>query len=232
MEQSYSYAEEALQKESAVPQWIGQCSIKHLPMKRLFDLLFSLVVIVLTLPFFLLIAIAIKISSPGKIFFSHERIGRGGKSFRCYKFRTMHSDAEERLRFLLVNDSEKAKEWSQNYKLKEDPRIIPFMGNFLRKSSLDEFPQFWNVLKGDLSVVGPRPVVSDEIEKYYGVKAAKILSIRPGLTCLWQISGRSNTDYTTRIALDELYVDTHSLRKDLLVILKTIPCVLLARGAY
>jgi undecaprenyl-phosphate galactose phosphotransferase len=144
----------------------------------------------------------------------------------------MYPDAAERLKELLASDSEKLDEWNRSFKLKNDPRILPLVGQFLRKTSLDEFPQFWNVLKGDLSVVGPRPVVAQELANYYGLKAVKILSVRPGLTCLWQISGRSDTDYATRITLDEEYIDTHSLAMDLVVIAKTIPCLLFSKGAY
>jgi undecaprenyl-phosphate galactose phosphotransferase len=135
------------------------------------------------------------------------------------------------LRELLSQDPDLKKEWEQNHKLKKDPRIT-YVGNFLRKTSLDELPQFWNVLKGDLSVVGPRPVPHCELVKCYGPKAAKILSIRPGLTGLWQISGRNNTCYSTRIKLDETYVDTHSLALDCQIVAKTLPALLGSKGAY
>lgn len=217
---------------SAIAHLLENCQERHCAAKRIFDIFFSLLVLLISLPLFAVIICAIKIASPGKAIFMHDRIGRGGKSFRCLKFRTMHTDAHERLQLLLASDAEKRREWKQCRKLKNDPRIIPFIGNFLRKSSLDEFPQFWNVLKGDLSVVGPRPVVADEVAQHYGCKASKILSVRPGLTCLWQVSGRSDTDYTTRIGLDEQYVDTRCLRKDLLLIVKTVPCMLFSRGAY
>lgn len=206
--------------------------IKHIPIKRAFDIVFSLLCLVLGLPFFLLIALFIFVSSPGKVIYSHERIGRGGKSFRCYKFRSMYLNADQRLKEILASHPLLKEEWEKNYKLKKDPRITPF-GSFLRKTSFDELPQFWNVLKGDLSVVGPRPVVKEEVEKYLNVKAYKILSIRPGLTGLWQVSGRSDIAcYQTRIQLDEYYVDNHSLLLDLKLILKTIPAMLFSKGAY
>ncbi len=163
--------------------------IKHIPIKRGFDLLFSLLCLLAGAPVFLIIALLIFLTSPGKVIYSHERIGRGGKPFRCYKFRTMHSNADEVLKEILATNDQLHQEWEQTYKLQQDPRITP-LGAFLRKISLDELPQFWNVLKGDLSVVGPRPVVKEEVDKYFGVKAYKILSIRPGLTGPWQVSGK------------------------------------------
>ena len=206
-------------------------NVKHIPIKRLFDLVFSLMMLILCVPLLLLIMLMIRLSSRGKVIYAHERIGRGGKPFRCFKFRTMHSDADARLAALLENDPNLKNEWEQTRKLKQDPRIIP-IGRFLRKTSLDELPQLWNVLKGDLSVVGPRPVVHEEIICYIGAKASKILSVRPGLTCIWQVSGRSDTSYSKRIALDEAYVDNQSFLLDIKLILKTIPSMIFSKGAY
>lgn len=208
-----------------------KCEVKHIPIKRAFDILFSFLVLVLGSPVFLLIALAIRLTSKGKILYSHERIGRGGTPFQCYKFRTMHPDADERLQEILKNDPDRREEWQQTRKLKNDPRITP-IGSFLRRTSLDELPQFWNVLRGDLSVVGPRPVVQVEVTEHLGVKAYKILSIRPGLTGIWQVSGRSDTSYQTRIKFDEEYVDTHSFILDIKLIAKTIPSMISSRGAY
>lgn len=205
--------------------------IKHTPGKRLFDIFFSLSILTFGFPFFLTIAMAIRLSSKGKILYCHERVGRGGKSFLCYKFRTMYCDADVRLKEILESNPDLKKEWVNWRKLKNDPRITP-IGQFLRKTSLDELPQFWNVLKGDLSTVGPRPVVEEEVQNYLGEKASKILSIRPGLTGIWQVSGRNDTSYDTRICLDEKYVDTHSFFLDLILILKTIPKMIFSRGAY
>lgn len=206
--------------------------IKHAPFKRGFDIFFSLTCLILGSPVFLLIALLVLLTSPGTIVYSHERIGRGGKPFLCYKFRTMYKDADQRLKDILETNPKWRKEWERTYKLKKDPRITP-LGSFLRKTSLDELPQFWNVLKGDLSIVGPRPVVKAEVEKYLGVKAYKILSIRPGLTGPWQVSGRSDIPcYQTRVQLDEYYVDHHSLLLDLKLIAKTIPAMLFSKGAY
>lgn len=208
------------------------CKIKHIPLKRGFDILFSLLCLSIGMPIYLLIALIIFMTSPGKVIYSHERIGRGGKPFRCYKFRSMYPNADQRLQDILTANSSLCEEWKKNYKLKNDPRVTPF-GAFLRKTSLDELPQFWNVLKGDLSVVGPRPVIKDEITKYYHVKAYKILSIRPGLTGIWQVSGRSNVQsYAIRMQMDEHYVDNHSFLLDIKLIVKTIPAILFSRGAY
>lgn len=207
------------------------CSIKHKPLKRIFDIAFSLLVIILGFPIYALVALAIGRSSKGKVIYSHERIGRGGKPFRCYKFRTMYADADHRLHELLKDNPSLQEEWNRYRKLKNDPRITP-IGKFLRKTSMDELPQFWNVLRGDLSIVGPRPVVYEEVIHYFGEKAAKILSMRPGLTGIWQVSGRSNTCYQTRVRLDEAYVDQHSLYLDIMLILKTIPSMIFSKGAY
>ncbi len=206
--------------------------IKHIPIKRIFDILFSLLVLIIGFPLFLFIGLLILCTSSSKVIYAHERIGRGGKVFRCYKFRTMYVDADARLKKILASDSKLKEEWERSFKLKQDPRIT-FIGSFLRKTSLDELPQFWNVLKGDLSVVGPRPVIKEEVNKYLGVKAAKILSIRPGLTGLWQVSGRSDIEcYKKRTELDEYYVDHQSLLLDLKLIAKTIPAMLSSKGAY
>lgn len=206
--------------------------IKHIPVKRVFDIIFSLSAIVIFFPFFFLIALLIFCSSPGKIIYTHTRIGRGGKPFKCYKFRSMYLNADKKLQEILETDPQLKEEWEKNFKLKNDPRILP-IGQLLRKTSLDELPQFWNVLKGDLSVVGPRPVVKEEIEKFFGNKASKILSVRPGLTGPWQVSGRSNINcYNKRIELDEFYIDNQSFWLDVKLVAKTIPVMLLSKGAY
>lgn len=207
------------------------CKIRHIFFKRIFDFCFSLLVLLFSFPLFIIIGIIIRCTSNGPIFYFQERIGRGGVPFKCYKFRTMHPDAEDRLQLILASDPQKKDEWQNNHKLKNDPRITS-IGKFLRKTSLDEFPQFWNVIRGDLSVVGPRPVVHEEIVYHYGPKAYKILSIRPGLTGIWQVSGRGTTGYTKRILLDEHYVDTRSFILDIKIILKTIPSMITAKGAY
>lgn len=205
--------------------------VRHIPTKRMFDIAFSFTALLALMPLFFLIALAIRFTSKGKSVYSHERVGRGGKPFRCYKFRTMFADADARLKDILDQCPEMRAEWEKSHKLKNDPRVTP-VGAFLRKTSLDELPQFWNVLVGDLSIVGPRPVVKAEIKKFYGPSAARILSIRPGITGLWQVSGRSNTSYATRIQLDEEYIGKQSIWFDLKLILKTLPSMISRRGAY
>jgi undecaprenyl-phosphate galactose phosphotransferase len=208
-----------------------QIKIKHNYSKRIFDILFASFAILFLSPIYLCITLLIITTSPGPVIYKHKRIGRGGKVFKCLKFRTMFIDADQRLKTLLENNEEAKRQWLKNRKLKNDPRIIK-LGNFLRRTSLDELPQFFNVIIGDLSVVGPRPVMDDEIVQYFGIKASKILQIRPGITGIWQTSGRSNTRYETRIKLDEEYVDTHNLWLDIKIITKTIPCVLFSKDAF
>lgn len=210
---------------------MDQINIRHLPTKRIFDILFSLFALLATFPIFLTLAVIIRLTSKGPAVYGHQRVGRGGKPFKCLKFRSMYQDADERLTELLQQNPEYAAEWEANRKLKKDPRITP-IGQFLRKTSLDELPQFLNVLKGDLSVVGPRPVVADEVVQYYKEKAPKILSVRPGVTGLWQVSGRSNTSYSHRVELDEHYVENRSFGLDMTLVLKTVPALLTRKGAY
>lgn len=205
--------------------------IKHSFSKRAFDIFFSLFAFSFGFPLFILVAFLVWISSRTFVIYGHERIGRGGKPFRCYKFRTMYPDADLRLQQLLEENPKLKAEWEKTHKLRNDPRITP-IGRFLRKTSLDELPQFWNILKGDLSVVGPRPVVKAELQKYFGRKAPFILSVRPGLTGLWQVSGRSDTSYEKRILLDEEYIRKQSFTLDLKLIAKTIPAMLFSKGAY
>lgn len=206
-------------------------SILHIPFKRGFDIFFSLAALFLLSPIYAVLALGIKMTSSGPVIYGHERIGRGGKPFKCYKFRTMYPDADERLETILKRDPALKKEWEATFKLKNDPRITP-IGKFLRKTSLDELPQFWNVLKGDLSVVGPRAVVQKELETYFKDKAETILSIRPGVTGLWQTSGRNNTTYAERVALDVTYVKNLSLKNDLKLILKTVKEMIASKGAF
>jgi len=199
--------------------------------KRLFDVVFSLSVIIGLSPLFLVICLLIKTTSKGPIFFQHTRIKRSGKPFRCYKFRTMYRNSDLLLQNLLKKSPSLQAEWKTFFKLKEDPRITPF-GKFLRKTSLDELPQFFNVLKGDLSVVGPRPVLQKEVIEYYRDKASKILSVKPGITGLWQVSGRNNLSMEDRVKLEESYIDKQSFWLDLLLIVKTIPAMIFSKGAY
>jgi len=197
--------------------------------KRLFDIVASFVGLILLSPILLIISGLIKLDG-GNVLFGHERIGRKGKKFKCLKFRTMVKNANEVLERLLFENESARKEWNEGYKLKQDPRITP-IGKFLRKTSLDELPQLWNVLKGEMSLVGPRPIIDKEIPKYH-MEADLYLSTRPGITGLWQISGRSDSDYASRVALDSWYVRNWSLWYDIYILLRTVVVVLKRDGAY
>jgi undecaprenyl-phosphate galactose phosphotransferase len=202
--------------------------------KRTFDLLFSSLVLVMGSPLFLLLALLIKCTSQGPVFYCSTRLGQDGRPFKCWKFRSMCKDAEEKLQRLLKEDAEKQREWQKFFKLKEDPRIT-WIGHFLRRTSLDEFPQFWNVLIGDLSVVGPRPFLPSElpvIKDLLGNDFHTVLTIRPGLTGIWQTSGRSHLSFEERLFLDASYLQRSSFFLDLAIIGKTIPQMLFPRGAY
>ncbi len=200
-------------------------------MKRVFDIFFSIFAIIVTSPFMFLIALGIKLTDGGKVFFTQKRVGKDGKEFDIIKFRSMYPDAESRLKEILESNPQARKEWKESFKLRNDPRITP-IGKFLRKTSLDELPQFFNVLKGDMSVVGPRPVVQEELDKFYKEKANLYKSIRPGVTGYWQVEGRSDTDYEERVKMDEWYIKNQSLWLDLKIILKTIKVMITGKGAY
>lgn len=201
--------------------------------KRLFDILVALAMLATFLPLMLIIAALIAVSSGGGVIFAHERVGRDGRSFRCLKFRTMVKDADRRLEELLKSDAAAQREWNARRKLRHDPRIVPVVGHFLRQSSLDELPQILNVLRGDMSVVGPRPIIEDELA-YYGSGRRLYLSVRPGLTGPWQVGDRSDSSYETRVKQDIEYVQSWSLLTDLQIVLKTAAIVLRGRspGAY
>ncbi|HAG83483.1 MAG TPA: galactosyl-1-phosphate transferase [Cyanobacteria bacterium UBA11162] len=200
--------------------------------KRLFDVLFSLSVLVLFFPVYVLLALLIGISSPGPIFYVQERVGKDYKPFGCLKFRTMVENADEMLVDMIASCPDLRQEFEDNFKLKQDPRITA-IGKFLRLTSLDEFPQFWNVLKGDMSVVGPRPLVPEELPKY-GRYMDKVLTIRPGITGLWQVSGRNDIPYHRRIQIDVYYVNSRNFWLDLCLIVKTIGVIVFPKnnGAY
>ncbi len=215
----------------AMEEIVPQIAVRRNLAKRLFDLLFSATALILGIPLFLLISLLIKCTSRGPLFYQQERVGQGGCPFICYKFRSMFDNADERLQILLTQNPPLCAEWQATYKLKNDPRITK-IGHFLRRTSLDELPQFWNVWKGDLSIVGPRPVVRFEVERYFGARAIKILSVKPGLTCFWQVSGRNNIHYAERLALDERYIDEQNFWLDMRLIIKTLPAIYLSRGAY
>jgi lipopolysaccharide/colanic/teichoic acid biosynthesis glycosyltransferase len=200
--------------------------------KRTGDLVFSLSVLTLGAPIFLALALMVKASSRGPIFYVQPRIGRDYKTFGCIKFRTMRKDSDIILKSLLASSPELTKEFITDHKLKNDPRITR-LGKFLRRSSLDELPQFINVLRGQMSVVGPRPIVKAELSRY-GYNMNEVLSVRPGMTGLWQVSGRNNLSYRQRVRLDLRYSRTRNFAMDLKIVLKTVMVVLYPRdrGAY
>jgi len=197
--------------------------------KRVFDMLVAAVALVFFAPAFLTIALLIKLTDPGPVLFKHTRVGRRGKRFDCLKFRTMKTDSEERLAHILLTDPQAAAEWEAGQKLRNDPRVTWF-GTFLRKSSLDELPQLLNVLRGEMSLVGPRPVTRAELNRY-GKDRRYYLLVRPGITGLWQVSGRSSTGYEKRISLDREYLEEWSWLGEIWIILMTIPAVLKTRDA-
>lgn len=196
--------------------------------KRSFDIIMSLTAMILLFPVFFIIALMIKLDSKGNIIYKHKRIGKNGKYIYLYKFRTMYTNSKEILEEIL-KDPKVKEEWENNFKLDNDPRVTK-VGKFLRKTSLDELPQLLNILSGDMSIVGPRPVVDDEIEKY-GIFKKKFLSVTPGLTGWWACNGRSATTYEDRIKLELYYVNHRSIKLDLLVIFKTIGAVVKGNGA-
>ncbi|GHU64653.1 undecaprenyl-phosphate galactose phosphotransferase WbaP [Spirochaetia bacterium] len=202
----------------------------NLVIKRLLDLFIVITGGLILLPFFFIIALLIKLSSPGPVLYGHERLGRNSKVFKAYKFRSMVMDADKKLADLLASDPALREEWKATHKLKNDPRITK-IGKLLRRTSLDEFPQLINVLKGEMSLVGPRPVVQAEVEKY-GENFQRIFSVTPGLTGLWQVSGRSDKDYAERISYDTYYLQSWSVWLDLWIIYKTPTAVLKGKGAY
>jgi len=197
--------------------------------KRVFDLCFAILLLPFLLPFMAIIAVLIKFDSRGPVFFAHRRIGKDGISFDCYKFRTMVQNADQLLSKVLQN-VEAQQEWKKDFKLRDDPRITR-IGKFLRRSSLDELPQLFNVLQGNMSFVGPRPIVAAEVKRY-GKDFNAYSSVKPGITGLWQVSGRNDTDYLMRIALDKKYSNLQSITEDVKIVLKTIPIILTKRGAY
>lgn len=206
-----------------------KCIYSHL-IKRLLDVLFSLLILVTFIPLFIIISIIIKITSPsGSVFFGHERVGVHGKKFICWKFRTMIPEANVQLKKLLTNNTDLVEEFQKIQKLKNDPRIIPKIGHFLRRTSIDELPQFLNVFLGSMSVVGPRPITIKELE-YYGIHHKTLLSVRPGITGLWQVSGRNNTSYQRRVELDLQYIGEKSFWLDLTISIKTVFTIIRGDG--
>ena len=195
--------------------------------KRFMDIVLSICAIICGSPVFLLTALLVKVTSPGPIIFSQVRVGRYGRHFKFYKFRSMYIDAEARKAELLkLNESGDG----VIFKMKHDPRITP-VGRFIRKFSIDELPQLFNVILGDMSLVGPRPPLPSEV-RTYTLEERKRLNITPGITCLWQVSGRSELPFSKQIALDKEYISSHSAWKDFQILLKTVPAILTGKGAW
>ena len=198
--------------------------------KRIFDLVCTIGGGVLILPIIAVVALLVAIDNKGNVIFAHRRIGKDGKEFPCYKFQTMIPNAQEKLQEYLASNPEARKEWEESFKLTNDPRVTK-LGGFLRKTSLDELPQLWNVIKGDMSLVGPRPIVKKEIERY-GQYFREYSMVLPGITGMWQASGRSDTTYDERVAMDTWYVRNWSVWLDILYLAKTVKAVICSKGAY
>ena len=198
--------------------------------KRVFDILCSFMGLVMLSPLLLVIMLLIRLDTKGPVLFGHKRLGKSGRYFSCYKFRTMIVNGQEVFEEFLRNDSDARAQWNRDYKLKDDPRITR-TGKLLRKMSLDELPQLWNVIKGDMSLVGPRPIVAEEVEKY-GEKSKYLFKVTPGITGLWQVSGRNDVDYEERILLDEYYAKNWSLWLDIELLMRTVGAVVKKEGAY
>lgn len=203
---------------------------RRLLLKRALDLVCIAFSACIVLPLWAVIALCVRLGSPGPVLYRQRRVGRHGRQIHVCKFRTMVHNADALLAERLPGDAALREEWEQNHKLKYDPRITR-VGAFLRKTSLDELPQIWNVLKGEMSLVGPRPIVEEEIEKY-GAVFDEYVRVRPGLTGLWQISGRNDTSYDERVRLDQYYVSNWSVWFDIWILARTVPVVLFGRGAY
>ena len=197
--------------------------------KWLLDKALAVLAFVLLSPFFVVVPVLIKLTSRGPVFYRQQRLGRRGRPIRVWKFRSMYADADERLKSILASDPARRAEWEANFKLSDDPRVTP-LGKFLRKTSIDEFPQLFNVFAGDMALVGPRPIVEKEVA-YYGTSYDIFSSVKPGITGLWQASGRSDTDYARRVALDVQYVLNWSPWMDVWIIFRTVAAVFLMRGA-
>ncbi len=198
--------------------------------KRSFDLSMVIVALILLLPLLAAGVLALRILQGRPVFIRHKRIGQHGKSFYCLKFRTMVTDAQDVLQRHLETNESARKEWAENFKLRDDPRVTP-LGSVLRKSSLDELPQLWNIFRGEMSIVGPRPIVVDEVRRY-GANIDDYHKVKPGLTGLWQVSGRSDIDYATRVRMDVEYVKSISVLRDLKIIALTVPALVTSRGSY
>ena len=198
--------------------------------KRIFDVIIASITLIVFLPLFAFVVLLLKLTEPGPVIFRHIRVGQGGRRFACFKFRSMVLDSDKVLKTLLESDPAARKEWDRTQKLANDPRITP-VGKFLRQSSLDELPQLINVIRGDMSLVGPRPIVPSELTRY-GDKLSLYLQARPGITGIWQVSGRNDCGYDRRIEMDANYVRNWRFSTDFVILLRTLGAVLAQRGSY
>ena len=206
--------------------WRGVIGGAYL-VKRLIDIVASILLLIVLTPLFAVIMLLIYQSSPGPVFYKQTRVGRWGKLFTMWKFRSMYPDADARLKEMMAQNEMSG---GVIFKMKNDPRIIP-VGRFIRKASIDELPQLWNVLKGDMSLVGPRPALPSEVNQY-SLQDRQRLEVIPGITCIWQVSGRSDIPFPQQVQLDVQYIQSQSVWLDIKLLLQTIPAVLLSRGAY
>lgn len=197
--------------------------------KRITDIVIASVALVFVFPLLLVVATLIRLQDGGKAVYAQKRYGRNGRTFSCYKLRSMVANADERLQEILATDPEARVEWEETQKLVNDPRITP-LGHFIRKTSIDELPQLINIIRGEMSLVGPRPIVENEIAKY-GEYYRDYCAVRPGLTGLWQVEGRSDTTYEERVQLDVKYASSRTFTGDIMIMLRTVPAVLLSKGA-
>lgn len=197
---------------------------------RLADIVISLCLLVFLLPVLIILAVCVRLSDGGPVFYAQSRLGFGGKGFKCYKFRSMRVNSAQLLADYLREDASVRLEWEREHKLKNDPRVTR-LGHIIRKTSLDELPQLWNVLKGDMSLVGPRPIVSEEVVKY-GRSFTAYGSVMPGITGLWQVMGRNDVCYNRRVAMDRLFARRRSFKLYVFILCATVPAVLLQKGSY
>jgi lipopolysaccharide/colanic/teichoic acid biosynthesis glycosyltransferase len=230
--QAKPYLRHAARRHAASAPGLGEdgprgCQIGLL---RVLDVLIALSALIFFAPLMIVVAVAVWVQDGGPILFSHRRIGLYGRHFKVHKFRSMVLDADKRLEELLRTDPDARREWEADHKLRRDVRITP-LGSFLRKSSLDELPQLFNVLAGEMSVVGPRPITDAEVKRY-GRWFRHYRAVPPGMTGMWQVCGRNEVDYRRRVALDVLYVRRRSLSSNLSILIKTVPAILMRSGSY
>lgn len=231
-----SYFVQAKKNGRAIDRWMGTYRADDRTaqplsgLSRLIDIVGATLILIVALPFLVILAVVLKLDSPGPLFFVQRRLGLGGREFHCIKFRTMCRDADAALQLHLLSSSTARAEWARDHKLRDDPRITR-LGGVVRKLSLDEFPQLINIIRGDMSLVGPRPIVRSEVARY-GRYFEEYCRVRPGLTGLWQVSGRNDVTYRRRVSIDCFYVRNKSVVFDMKILLRTVPVVLGAKGSY